>query len=313
MPRSTIRDSFLRATEDLLRHGVSMSELRSRSIRVRVDSRKNPHSPEFRRTAIAVALAIGATGAIAFALNRILDSGVFGRCLVPGSYLSWESTRPVSSCSFCLGVENALQLPGNSTRKEFEPYAYSSRPIVVKGAASHWPASRVFGLRFFGDLYDGIEGAYESVEEDCQFLHFKSDFDTLRRVFSMDELPESWYVGWKNCHPGVLEAMARYYEVPRFLPEDAEVPRANYVFLGHQQGAPMHLDYIPRLMWQAQLIGGKTWRVAPTPECDHSCKSFEFSAAPGDIVLLDTRVWYHATFVDEGRSDLTLALASEYG
>lgn len=42
------------------------------------------------------------------------------------------------------------------------------------------------------------------------------------------------------------------------------------------------LDYIPRLMWQAQLRGNKSWSVAPTPECNAVCEKFTFYVEPGD-------------------------------
>lgn len=64
-------------------------------------------------------------------------------------------------------------------------------------------------------------------------------------------------------------------------------------------------------MWQGQLAGKKIWSVAPTPECDSVCKRFNFSVDTGDIVLLDTRVWYHATFIED--NTLSLTITSEYG
>lgn len=64
-------------------------------------------------------------------------------------------------------------------------------------------------------------------------------------------------------------------------------------------------------MWQAQVIGNKTWTVAPTPECDSECKSFKFSVNAADIVLLDTRIWYHSTSIDNRNFSLTVT--SEYG
>ena len=42
------------------------------------------------------------------------------------------------------------------------------------------------------------------------------------------------------------------------------------------------LDYIPRLMWQAQLRGRKHWMVAPTPECESQCNGFSFFVDAGD-------------------------------
>lgn len=78
-----------------------------------------------------------------------------------------------------------------------------------------------------------------------------------------------------------------------------------------REGAVMHLDYISRLMWQGQILGSKTWSVAPTPECDNVCQRFNFSVDAGDVVLLDTRIWYHGTLVNNGKFSLTVT--SEYG
>lgn len=71
------------------------------------------------------------------------------------------------------------------------------------------------------------------------------------------------------------------------------------------------LDYIPRLMWQAQIRGNKNWTVSPTPECDMKCSSFSFYVEPGDAVLIDTRIWYHGTSVAPGQFSMTIQ--SEYG
>lgn len=121
------------------------------------------------------------------------------RCVVPHNYFTWEATRPLSDCLFCSNLTEVLELP-NVTREQFEPYAYSSRPIIIRGAFLHWPAMKLFDFQFFKELY---ESADSSVEPECQFLHFKSDFITLRDIFSMSEkrvknLPgeKSWYVGW---------------------------------------------------------------------------------------------------------------------
>lgn len=44
----------------------------------------------------------------------------------------------------------------------------------------------------------------------------------------------------------------------------------------------LQLDYISRLMWQAQLQGNKTWMLSPAPECDRQCEKFSFRVEPGD-------------------------------
>lgn len=138
--------------------------------------------------------------------NGLFDSGgryLLGiRCVIPNNYFVWEATRPLSDCHFCTNVTTATVLP-NLTHKEFSRYAYTSKPIVVKGAFLNWPAMKVFDFEFFKQLYEGIEGAYRSVDEECQFLHFQSNFISLRDVFAMSherrknypgQVP--WYVGW---------------------------------------------------------------------------------------------------------------------
>ncbi|XP_015593936.1 uncharacterized protein LOC107267143 [Cephus cinctus] len=314
--------AFLVLNEEYLGQGGELSTLRSISVTSTKKTHENIayishfiYSKKILAALLLVPIFYGVLGKDS--LYEFIQRYAQGtRCLVPNNYLTWEFTRPVSNCDFCRGVDSALYLR-NISKEEFSRYAYSSRPMVVQGAASHWPAKRVFSLHFFKNLYESIEGAYESVEEECQFLHFKSDFANLREVFAMSERrainlgEDPWYVGWKNCHPQVLEIMKRFYHVPHFLPDDAEIPQTNYVFLGYDQGAVMHLDYIPRLMWQAQILGSKTWTVAPTPECDRVCRKFDFSVGSGDILLLDTRIWYHGTYVENGH--LSLTITSEYG
>lgn len=206
----------------------------------------------------------------------------------------------------------------NITKDEFLPYAYTSQPIIIKQGVAHWPATKLLNFSFLKDLYDRIPDGVDYVQEDCQFLHFKSNFVTLHDVFRMTESrinnennDESWYVGWSNCHPIALRELRKLYPRPHFLPDDAEIPNTDFVFLGYEQGASMHIDYIPRLMWQAQLRGNKTWLVAPTPECDDVCESFTFFVEPGDALLIDTRIWYHETHIAPGEFSITIQ--SEYG
>ncbi|EAA05078.4 AGAP011086-PA, partial [Anopheles gambiae str. PEST] len=251
-------------------------------------------------------------------LAGFLELALGMRCIVPNNYLIWEATRPVSNCDFCRGVDRPIILQ-NLTREEFHPYAYSSRPIIIKRAVSHWPAVRALNYTFLKDLYLKHPAALDSLHEDCQFLHFKSNFQTLRDVFRMsDERAEfragqqPWYVGWSNCNPAVLAELRKLYPKPHFLPDDAEMPNTDFVFLGYEQGAVMHIDYIPRLMWQAQLRGNKSWILAPTPECDAECRSFSFYVEPGDALLVDTRLWYHGTFI-HSKGEFSLTIQSEYG
>lgn len=92
---------------------------------------------------------------------------------------------------------------GNCIEINFQTYAYSSGPIIVKKAIRKWKATRKFSFKLFQQLYEKTAGSYESLDEGCQFLNFKTDLFTLQEVFSMSEArirneegQKPWYVGW---------------------------------------------------------------------------------------------------------------------
>lgn len=134
-------------------------------------------------------------------------------------------------------------------RNSPQPYAYSSAPIIIKNAVSHWPAVTLLNYTYLKDLYLRTPGALDSVHEDCQFLHFKSNFMSLHQVFEMPREraemvagQQPWYIGWSNCHPMILAELRKLYPRPHFLPSDAEMPNTDFIFLGWEQGAVMHVS-----------------------------------------------------------------------
>lgn len=44
-----------------------------------------------------------------------------------------------------------------------------------------------------------------------------------------------------NCHSEILNQMREYYPKPHFLPEDCEIPSKEYIFMGYDNGATMHV------------------------------------------------------------------------
>lgn len=309
--QNVVKEEIHNVLEHYLKLECSLEELQ-----VSIFSRRQ-EKQEFnkKRIVLIVSLTFLLTSII-YQLN--IFSFIFGiRCVIPNNYFIWEATRPISDCNFCSNVTKPVILH-NISKETFNPYAYSSQPIVARGAFLYWPAKTKFSWHFFKELYADIEDSYKSVEEECQFLHFKSDFISIKDVFSMSEArsnnkpgERSWYVGWGNCHPVILQEMRKYYSKPNFLPADSEIPHKEYVFMGYDDGATMHLDFINRLMWQAQLKGEKLWNLLPPPECQAVCKPVEFKVYPGDGVLVDTRVWYHATTIPNGQ--FSLSVQSEYG
>ncbi|CAG4962668.1 unnamed protein product [Colias eurytheme] len=267
-------------------------------------------------TKVIVSAVFALLVSIVFSIFTV-DTFVSARCLLPSNYLVWEATRPLANCSYCINVTKPIILH-NVTRSKFDKYAYSSKPMIVKNAIGHWRAVKEFSYDLFQKLYEDTVGSYESLDEGCQFLNFKSDLFTLKEVFSMPKErvnnepgQKPWYVGWGNCHQGILRKLRKYYSVPNFLPSDAEYPATEHIFMGYEIGAVMHLDYIERLMWQGQVKGMKMWSVAPVPECENVCHMFKFYVEPLDIVLLDTRIWYHETSIPKGQFSITVQ--SEYG
>jgi hypothetical protein len=200
-------EKFVILNGDLLNFGVSIEELkeicfkRRKSVYTVQGCQKNARHSGFMVAATLV-------GVVLFSIllktifDSIMKSTLGTRCLLPNNYFIWEATRPETNCSMCQDVKSVLVF-GNITRDEFRNYAYSSRPMLVKGAALHWPAMQTFTYHFLKEIYQNVEGAYESIEEECQILTFKTEFRSLEDVFAMpesrvflEEGEKPWYVGW---------------------------------------------------------------------------------------------------------------------
>lgn len=246
-----VRKTFLKLTENYIQYGATMNDLKSITMTINNAKSKSAKNRSFTKKILVILFVPLLCGLFNKYFN-IIKTFQETRCLLPNNYFVWEFTRSISNCDYCRDIKAPLILP-NLTREEFRSYSYSSRPIIIKDAARDWPARDTYTLEFFRNLYDRIEGAYESVEEECQFLRFKSSFANLREVFAMSEAralhregEDPWYVGWKNCHPRILDAMKRFYSVPHFLPDDAEIPCSNYIFMGYEEGAVMHVSFFIR-------------------------------------------------------------------
>nr|XP_027226886.1 uncharacterized protein LOC113818874 [Penaeus vannamei] len=130
---------------------------------------------------------------------------VSSRCLVRNNYFVMEATRLRTDCGrVCAGVRAAVELGANVSRAAFAEWAYRSRPLVVRQAAARWPALDRLSLAFFRSVYDSVEGAYEAVADECQFLPFRSEFVDLRDALAMHPARAArapgtrpWYFGWR--------------------------------------------------------------------------------------------------------------------
>ena len=81
-------------------------------------------------------------------------------------------------------------------------------------------------------------------------------------------------------------------------------------------GAPFHLDNVNKPSWQAQISGVKEWKLRAPPECRNSYLSnicitdeLRVDLHPGDIIVVNTNWWEHATYVKEG---ISITVTNEY-
>lgn len=297
-----------------LKAGLSEAEIKS-AVELKLRQLKcNKQKWSFREKLLFIFIFVAIICAVALQNKDFLSS----RCGIENNYIVMEITRPITDCRICKGIRK-FRILRNVTREEFAQYAYLGQPMLVKGGCQNWTALNVFSYDFFKQLYNEIPGAYQSVEEECQFFPFKTEFLQLDDVFKMPESrakmlspdEKTWYIGWSNCNPDVAAVLRKHYSRPHFLPEDSELSAIDWIFMGYKgQGASMHLDYVQRPSWQAQIAGSKTWYLLPPPECEKECHSMNVTVQKGDIILIDTNQWYHTTFI-EG-SEMSITLGSEY-
>ena len=73
----------------------------------------------------------------------------------------------------------------------------------------------------------------------------------------------------------------------------------------------MHIDNVDLSSWQAQVSGTKRWLLRPPPECWWVCHGdMEARISPGDIMVVNTNLWYHSTRI-EG-DDISLVITNEF-
>ena len=146
--------------------------------------------------------------------------------------------------------------------------------------------------------------------------HFTGHTDCLdTHRMSMEQVRNTkWYVGWAVCQGPVAEQLRHLYNLPQFLQPDSTPPKRPWIFIGTHSGAPYHIDGIlvkDQSSWQAQIAGSKTWYLRPPPECWWSCgRVISTTIHPGDIIVVNTNVWFHSTKV-EGPG-LNLCMTNEY-
>ncbi|KAF6041423.1 hypothetical protein EB796_000270 [Bugula neritina] len=253
-------------------------------------------------------------------LISIYYDGVDPRCIVGTNSLTQELSRPTFQCDMCKDIDQVPTIDGNLLTKDLflSKYAYTGVPLLVKNGAKNWSALHTFSFDYLKNLYQLTDGALEAVAENCQFFPYKTSFSSLTEVFEMPKeqsklepgQPE-WYVGWSNCDPTVAKELRSHYTAPTFLPDDSESSNLDWLFMGgFGGGANIHIDSVQRPSWQAMIAGKKSWKIIPSPECDSVCKTLNATMEKGDIILVDTNMWYHSTYIHPG--EMSITIGSEY-
>ena len=67
---------------------------------------------------------------------------------------------------------------------------------------------------------------------------------------------------------------------------------------------------LSHLIESTQIRGRKTWLINPPPDCEHVCRRHSVTVESGDVIIIDTNIWYHETFVHEG--DMSITIGAEY-
>lgn len=262
-------------------------------------------------------LGVFCTLAVIFTHNHVTEA-LAKKCLVLSNEYSAELSRPLVQCDMCRNLDSVPVEHSISAEDFKRKYAYTSVPVLIKDATRGWSAMQLFDFKFFRKLYIMTDGALESVEEECQFFPYKTEFQTLSEVFLMPEEranftegEKPWYIGWSNCNKDVRNKLRQHYDRPYFLPNNSESSTIDWIFMGGSgPGALIHLDYVQRPSWQAQIAGKKTWTLIPSPECEAQCKTMNVTVQKGDIFVVDTNVWYHSTFIHPG--EISITIGSEY-
>ena len=122
-------------------------------------------------------------------------------CLVSDVFPLSEAVTPFVDCKICKGVTQAPRLTNLSQEDFIRNYAYQSKPILVVGAASDWPALDLFSYDYFKDLYLSRPAAMEGDNEQGEFFAYSSSINDLSDLFALPSevasmSKEKWYIGW---------------------------------------------------------------------------------------------------------------------
>lgn len=160
--------------------------------------------------------------------------------------------REPENCDICRDVKIVSKVNSNISPLEFhQNYANIAKPVLVKGGAVSWEATKLFTFDFLKEVYQKTD-MNEGRKYNCQFFPYKTEFKSLGEVFNMSKEraqlldgEKPWYVGWSNCNDEAGQILRTYYSTPSFLGTYSENIALSWIFMGGPgDGAQMHVGIV---------------------------------------------------------------------
>ncbi|CAL8125521.1 unnamed protein product [Orchesella dallaii] len=238
------------------------------------------------------------------------------RCLIPVNQIIKEMARPLADCAYCSVGDPVIEMNEIPSKEEFLKVAYLSKTIIIRGGVEKLGIKKEnLTIDKIKEIFASQPGGMKAVADYSTFTAFTSHFvyleDALEAVsddFIWTEEKESWYFGWSNEHLGASKKLRKLFPRPDFLPDEVDPTGFDWMFIGSPgPGVPMHLDFVKRPLWQAQMSGVKRWEVFPVYECESACPNpVVFTVYTGDIAFVAPHFWFHKTFVEGKKLSMTI-------
>lgn len=121
-------------------------------------------------------------------------------CLVAQPIIH-DFASQIIDCRRCRNISKAVTIDQISVIDFMNDYATTLQPVLMKGAASDWPALKVFSYEYFKGLYLKKPDAINHDVEEGQFFSYSSGIFRLDEFMSLDNETASlkrnkWYIGW---------------------------------------------------------------------------------------------------------------------
>ena len=112
-----------------------------------------------------------------------------------------DFATPLLNCSQCQGITTIPEISNISIMEFMKQYAFTLQPVLMKGAASDWPAINLFSYDYFKKLYSEKPDSIENDVQEGQFFAYSSGIRSLNEFMLISSevaalQKQKWYIGW---------------------------------------------------------------------------------------------------------------------